>query len=268
MNTGQNTISVVTVVRNAPEKTERTIRSVLNQDYQDIEFIIIDGGSDDTTTEIIKQHANRVDSWVSEPDKGPYDAMNKGISRASGEWILFLNAGDTFADSTILTRIFLQDNSGYDVIYGDKIVDYGKFNVLIKSRHIEGIREGMIFSHQSLLVRTRLVKSSGFQISYSISADYYLIYRLYSEGKRFRYYPEPIATIEAWGISHRHMVRSAREQYAVLKSYSAVSLKERRRHHFRVLVLRCQTLIHRILPRSIVLRLIRFNFRNHLTDIQ
>lgn len=267
MNAGQNSISVVTVVLNAADKLERTIRSLLDQDWQDIEFIIIDGGSSDNTTEVIKNHAKSVNAWISESDRSPYEAMNKGISMASGEWILFLNAGDTFADPTTLTRIFQQDNSGYEVIYGDKIVDYGPFDVLIKSRHIDAMRQGMIFSHQSVLVRTRLLKSAGFQINYSIGADYDLIYRLYSEGKSFRYNPEPIATIEAWGISHRLMVRSAREQYRILKTYSTVSFKEKWSHRYRILVLQFQALINSTLPRNLVLKLIKFNFRNHLTDI-
>jgi len=268
MSGGKNSISVITVVRNEAEKLERTIRSVLDQDFKEIEFIIIDGDSSDNTTEVIKRHASRVYAWVSEPDEGPYDAMNKGISMASGEWILFLNAGDTFADPSILTRIFLQDHSGYDVIHGDKIVDYGPFSVLIRSRQIDAIREGMIFSHQSVFVRTKLLKSAGFQTIYPIGADYDLFYRLYSEGKRFRYYPEPVAQVEAWGISHRQMVQAAREQYKVLKFYSNVSWRERRRHYFRMFVLQCQTLIHRTLPRTIVLKLIKFNFRKQVIDNQ
>lgn len=86
-------ISVVTVCYNAADTIEKTMLSVLNQTHHDIEYIIIDGGSTDGTVEIIRKYADRIAYWVSEPDKGIYDAMNKGIKVATGEWINFMNAG-------------------------------------------------------------------------------------------------------------------------------------------------------------------------------
>ena len=100
-------ISVVTVCYNAADTIEKTMLSVLNQTYHDIEYIIIDGGSTDGTVEIIRKYADRIAYWVSEPDKGIYDAMNKGIKVATGEWINFMNAGDEFVDEGVIEKLVL-----------------------------------------------------------------------------------------------------------------------------------------------------------------
>ena len=95
-------ITVITVCHNAAKTLEKTIKSVLNQTYPNIEYIIIDGGSTDDTVDIIKRYADRLAYWISEPDKGIYDAMNKGIEVATGEWINFMNAGDTFYEENTI----------------------------------------------------------------------------------------------------------------------------------------------------------------------
>lgn len=99
-------ISVITVCYNAAASLEETMLSVLNQTYDKVEYIVIDGGSKDGTLDIIKKYANRLAYWTSEPDKGIYDAMNKGISKATGNWVNFMNAGDLFIDNEVLSKCF------------------------------------------------------------------------------------------------------------------------------------------------------------------
>ena len=95
-------VSIITVTYNAEPLLERTLQSVLAQRYADKEIVVVDGQSSDGTVAVIKRHAAAIQSWVSEPDRGIYDAMNKGVRMATGDWILFMNAGDTFASDDVL----------------------------------------------------------------------------------------------------------------------------------------------------------------------
>jgi len=113
-------ISVITVCYNAVNELERTILSVLNQTYNNMEYIIIDGGSTDGSIELIKKYEDKISFWVSEPDKGIYDAMNKGIAKANGEWVNLMNTGDIFASNTVLEEIFNTEyNDSVKFLYSD-----------------------------------------------------------------------------------------------------------------------------------------------------
>ena len=132
-------ISIVTVSYNAVATIEQTILSVINQTYPNIEYIIIDGGSKDGTIDIIRKYADQIAYWVSEPDEGIYDAMNKGIKIATGEWINFMNCGDSFLDMKVLNKIFissiLNEYEGVDILYGNRVSVYsfGKYFHLVDS---------------------------------------------------------------------------------------------------------------------------------------
>ena len=119
-------ISVVTVCYNAADTIERTMLSVLNQTYHDIEYIIIDGGSTDGTVDIIRKYADKIAYWVSEPDKGIYDAMNKGIKVATGEWINFMNAGDYYYSNEVLKNVFAISRYG-DYLVGIAVYPNGRY---------------------------------------------------------------------------------------------------------------------------------------------
>lgn len=115
-------VSIITVTYNAEPLLERTLQSVLAQRYADKEIVVVDGQSSDGTVAVIKRHAAAIQSWISEPDKGIYDAMNKGVRMATGDWILFMNAGDTFASDDVLQCLFdAVDPAQADVIYGDVV---------------------------------------------------------------------------------------------------------------------------------------------------
>lgn len=116
-----NKVTVVTVCYNAATVIEETILSVLSQDYQSMEYIVIDGGSTDGTVDIIKKYSDRIAYWVSEPDGGIYYAMNKAVEHATGDYVNFMNAGDTFFDSNVLKDIFYRKLYTEDVIYGSNL---------------------------------------------------------------------------------------------------------------------------------------------------
>jgi glycosyltransferase involved in cell wall biosynthesis len=111
-------ISVITISYNNKEGLEKTLKSVTSQDYKDFEYIVIDGGSNDGSKEILEKYSDKINYWVSEPDKGIYNAMNKGIEVANGEYLLFINSGDELFSSGILTEVVPELN-GADIIAGN-----------------------------------------------------------------------------------------------------------------------------------------------------
>lgn len=154
-------ITVVTISYNAVMAIERTILSVINQIYENIEYIIIDGGSTDGTVDIIKKYSDRISHWVSEPDKGIYDAMNKGLKMANGEWVNFMNAGDRFVNENVLSDIFQVDYpENIKFLYSDNYFEnrIGK-RVLALHNH-----ELMRINHQSSIYRKSLHEERGLYI--------------------------------------------------------------------------------------------------------
>ena len=112
-------ISIVTINYNNPSGLKKTIESVVNQTWKNFEYIIIDGGSTNGDVDIIKSFDNQIDYWVSEPDKGIYNAMNKGIKKATGDFIIFINSGDNFTNSSVLEEVQSKLTSDFDIYYGD-----------------------------------------------------------------------------------------------------------------------------------------------------
>lgn len=185
-------VSIVTVSYNAVSTIEQTILSVINQTYSNIEYIIIDGGSTDGTVDVIKKYQDKVAFWVSEPDKGIYDAMNKGVKVAAGDWINFMNAGDTFVTSTIISDIFSEKCSS-DVIYGNSIYCYEGGTISVTAKNINYLSQGMIFCHQSSFVTTNLLKLHLFDSKYKFAADYDFFWKIYKLGNKFEYRQREIA---------------------------------------------------------------------------
>ena len=155
-------ITIVTVSFNAVTTIEKTILSVINQTYSNIEYIIIDGGSTDGTVEIIKKYENKISKWISEPDRGIYDAMNKGIKLAIGKWINFMNAGDCFTNNSVLENIFINDSIPSDCtfIYSDYYAERKDGTIRIQPANSE---KGYLL-HQSTIYQRELHDIHGLYI--------------------------------------------------------------------------------------------------------
>lgn len=195
-------ISVVTVCYNASSILEKTILSVVNQSYRNIEYIIIDGASKDGTEEIVKRYMGQIDYFLSEPDKGIYDAMNKAIDASTGEWIIFMNAGDTFVDNEVVEKVISCTNLGaVDVVLGDTVKTFPWGSMLVKSRICTKRNIGLEFCHQSVLVKTQWMKKYHFDTSFKVAADFNFLYQLMKEKCHFRHVDIPIAVYDTTGVS-------------------------------------------------------------------
>lgn len=195
-------ITVITVVYNDEKNLEGTILSVINQSYSNIEYIIIDGASTDNTLEIIKKYENKITYWISEPDDGIYYAMNKGIDLATGEWINFMNSGDTFYNEDVIELIF-KKNFKDDIIYGDTYMAYTVSFFIEKAKTLDSMLKRMPFGHQSVFIKTSLMKEKKYDVMFRSSSDYNFFYKSFKENKIFCYIPVIIAKYNAeYGMSH------------------------------------------------------------------
>lgn len=175
-------VSVVTVSFNAVHDIEKTILSVINQTYENIEYIIIDGGSTDGTVDIIKKYVDRITYWVSEPDRGIYDAMNKGIEKATGEWINFMNAGDCFANESVVTMVFsTSQHIGKKIIYGDMNLCMKEKKIFKQAKDCNFFLYNMPCSHQAVFVATSNKRELYFDTCYKYAADYNCLYHLWQK---------------------------------------------------------------------------------------
>lgn len=171
---GAPVLSVITVVFNSEQLIARTIESVLGQTYPHIEYVIIDGGSTDGTLNIIRSYDDRIAFWISEKDKGIYDAMNKGLLHATGDYVLYMNAGDLFFAEDTVEKVFASGQA--DVYYGDtEIIDtegrsLGKRRLDIPRKLTwKSLKKGMLVCHQALFVKRAIAPQ--YDLQYKISSD-------------------------------------------------------------------------------------------------
>jgi len=212
-------VSVITVCRNAAEELKKTISSVLIQEDVDMELVIVDGASTDHSVNIIRATEEQCRQigismhWVSEPDKGIYDAMNKGVKMASKEWLNFMNAGDQFASSNVLQRLLSNPQiTDADVVYGsvNQVFDFG--TVEMKPAPLVRLKKKMAFCHQACLLRSSLLAEHPYNLNFPLAADYELIHWCYTQGKHFVKVDFPIANFEAEeGASSKNRLQLNRE---------------------------------------------------------
>lgn len=219
-------ITVVTVVFNDVNSIEKTLKSVLKQSYDNVEFIVIDGGSTDGTLDIIKSYDTCIDYWISERDKGVYDAMNKALNLFSGQWINFMNCGDVFVSDEILSSVAkVLSSSSEGIVSGNvRIVDLsgkstGKKHPYSGTCYRELIKYNCV-AHQATFVHTNAVRTIGvFESKYKIHGDYDYWIRAMVLNIKIKYLNIDIANFCNDGISsNRNLVPVAiRERFSILE---------------------------------------------------
>lgn len=216
-------ISVVTVVRNAVDALRSTVESVVAQTYDNIEYVIIDGASTDGTVDYVKKLGTRVDKFVSEPDKGIYDAMNKGIDASTGDFLIFMNAGDVFYSIETVSKIFEgNEYSEFGVVYGDVAKKASDGVAVVKRAGEPRNSHRMFFCHQSAFYRREELVKERFDISHRMSADIHQVKRLYKKGVRFIRVDVPVAIFDTGGISNVRRSDGLRDNISVVRELDGI----------------------------------------------
>jgi len=212
-------ISIITIAYNCENEIEDTICSVINQSYQNREYLIIDGASSDNTMAIVNHYKDKIDVIVSEPDKGRSDAFNKGIQRASGDYIVMLNAGDLLTDNA-LEKFAQHFEAGYDVIKGNTIrwnPDSGKKYREKPVIHYSTIPFNFLVCHQSTYIsKTAYEKYGGYLKDFRVAMDLELMLRYTRLGARFRSIDADLAIFRMGGISQTSVNRRYNEMRRAL----------------------------------------------------
>lgn len=213
-------VTVITVVLNAAPVVEKTLISVLAQDYPNLEYLVIDGQSTDGTLGIIEKYSHGITQCISEKDSGIWDAMNKAAKLASGEWLIFMNAGDLFVANDVISRAFSANAwVECDVLYGDTIFAYCENRISVRAPDIATLRDGVGFSHQSCFVKTALQKGYEFDLNEHVAADYDFFLRLYKAGKVFRRVDVVVSEFLFGGFSNRPPIEVIRMRHRIYNKY-------------------------------------------------
>jgi len=220
----QPTISIITVVYNGEDLLEGTIQSVLNQTYPNIEYIIVDGASKDTTPQIIQRYQAQLSQWVSEPDKGLYDAMNKGLAMATGDYVWFMNAGDRIFSSTTVAEMVAKCNANADVIYGEvMLVDNARQHQGTRSEmtvqklpsqlNWKSLKRGMVVCHQGFLPRRTLCNPYRLD---NLAADIQWVIEILKQSKQNTHTQLILSEYLMGGVSKKRQKQSWKDRFTIL----------------------------------------------------
>ena len=205
-------ISIITAVYNGGHAIAETLRSVAEQDYPDIEHIVIDGASSDDTVSVVRSNANRVAQLVSEPDNGVYDAFNKGLRRATGNAIGFLNCGDEYLSRTVVSKIVKELSvPGTEAVFGDLLIVNAQRQARVVRRYNSKrfapnmMGYGLMPAHPTLFLRREVYQRVGeYDTQFRIAGDFELCLRVFALNTvRYRYMLEPLVNMPRGGLSNR-----------------------------------------------------------------
>lgn len=233
MNNPHPKFSIITVTYNAGKVLEDTIQSVVFQTYRNVEYIIVDGGSTDNTLDVVHKYQERISKVISEPDKGLYDAMNKGIRMATGDYLCFLNAGDELHENETLQKIVytLKGKELPDVIYGETAIVDEEGHFLHMRRlstpehlHWKSFKEGMLVCHQAFLTRRELALANPYDLRYRFSADFDWCIRIMKQSKNLHNTHLTLIDYLNEGMTTQNHKASLKERFRIMtKHYGWIS---------------------------------------------
>jgi glycosyltransferase involved in cell wall biosynthesis len=216
-------LSVITIVYNNVRDIERTMLSVINQRYVPVEYIIVDGLSTDGTLDVIAKYRVKVSKLISEKDKGIYDAMNKGLAAATGDYVIFMNSGDEFYDNETVARVFLTRPDA-DIYYGETEMINSRLESLGCRRHKapdnftwRSFKYGMSVSHQAIYIRRNITEP--YDTRYQLSADIDWIIRAARKAQSIVKVEGYVAKYLVGGMSKARHKQSLKERFDIMKHY-------------------------------------------------
>ena len=216
-------LSVITIVFNNAKDVERTILSVLNQTYLNLEYLVIDGKSTDGTVEIIEKYRDRLAVFISEKDAGIYDAMNKGLALAKGDYVIFMNSGDAFYEKDTVKEVFATEPDA-DVYYGETEMINEKLQSLGQRRHKapenftwKDFKYGMSVSHQAVFIRKNLAEP--YDLKYQLSADIDWILTAAKKARKIVNVHRYVAKYLVGGMSKKKHRQSLLERFAIMRKH-------------------------------------------------
>jgi len=219
----QPVLSVITIVYNNVKDIERTMLSVLNQSYPHIEYVVIDGASTDGTKAIIEKYQHQLTTFLSAPDKGIYDAMNKGLALAKGDYVLFMNSGDEIYDQHTVSHVFSTAKDA-DIYYGETEMYNEQWQSLGQRRHQvpdkfnwKSFKYGMSISHQAIYVRRSLAEA--YDLKYKYSADIDWIIKVAKKARKIVNTRQYVAKYLVGGVSKQKHLDSLKERFQIFTKY-------------------------------------------------
>src|SRR5690606_1263303 len=215
--------SIITVVYNNVRDIAYTIESVLCQTYTNIEYIIVDGASTDGTLDVITSYHDRIDIVISEKDKGIYDAMNKGLAAAHGDYVLFLNSGDELFDENTIQNV-VEEGKGADIIYGETKLVNEERHIIGDRRHRvpvnfdwKSFRYGMNICHQAIYIKRSIAEP--YNLQYQLSSDIDWVIRAARKARSAKNVNSYVVKYLVGGLSKKRHRQSLKERYDIFKKY-------------------------------------------------
>lgn len=221
-----NSLTVITVTYNAEQTLERTLKSVKEQTYPAIQHLIVDGKSTDGTVDLIRRHEHDKMVWISEPDEGLYHAMNKAIGMATGDYLCFLNAGDTFYEADTVEKLMgsFMEGQPPDIFYGETAIvdDNGRFLHMRRLKAPEQLtwksfKQGMLVCHQAFIVKRELAEP--YDLSYRFSSDFDWAIRLMKKGRLILNTRLILINYLNEGLTTTHRKASLKERYRIMAKH-------------------------------------------------
>jgi glycosyltransferase involved in cell wall biosynthesis len=217
-------LSVVTIVFNNVLDIERTLRSVIGQSYSNIEYIVVDGASNDGTLEILERYRSDLAKLISEKDKGIYDAMNKGLAQSTGDYVIFMNSGDEFFDLQTVEKVFSKQPEWADIYYGETVLINEKGETLGLRKHRapekfnwKSFRYGMNVGHQAIYIKKEI--TTPYREEYALSADVDWIIRAAKKARTCVNVDMVVARFLVGGLSKKRKRQSLVERYQIFSKH-------------------------------------------------